>query len=369
MVAGDLVNTAARIQSVAPSGTLFVGEATKRASEAAIVYEDAGAHELKGKAEPVQLWRAVRVIAGARGALKSEGLEAPFVGRDPELRTLKERFFACGEDRNSHLVSIVGIAGIGKSRLSWEFYKFFDGLPQVAWYHRGRCLAYGEGVTYWALAEMVRMRARIAEGEEPVSALAKLHAAVEEHITDAEERKWVWPRLAHLIGLEDRTATDKEDLFAAWRLFFERLAETNPTVMIFEDMQWADASLLDFIEYLLEWSRNHPIMIIALARPDLLERRPNWGAGKRNFTSLYLEPLPPTAMEELLTGLVPGLPAEIQAKILEHAEGVPLYAVETVRMLIDRGLLTLEGSAYRPTGPIGALEVPETLHALIAARL
>src|ERR671937_327974 len=165
MVAGDLVNTAARIQSVAPSGTLFVGEATKRASEAAIVYEDAGAHELKGKAEPVQLWRAVRVIAGARGALKSEGLEAPFVGRDPELRTLKERFFACGEDRKSHLVSIVGIAGIGKSRLSWEFYKYFDGLPQITWYHRGRCLAYGEGVTYWALAEMVRMRARIATGQ------------------------------------------------------------------------------------------------------------------------------------------------------------------------------------------------------------
>jgi predicted ATPase len=179
----------------------------------------------------------------------------------------------------------------------------------------------------------------------------------------------VWPLLSHLIGLKERTAPDREDLFAAWRLFFERLAETNPTVLIFEDMQWADASLLDFIEYLMDWARNHPILVIALARPELLERRPNWGAGKRNFTSLYLEPLPPTAMEELLTGLVPGLPAEIQAKILEHAEGVPLYAVETVRMLIDRGLLTLEGSAYRPTGPIGALEVPETLHALIAARL
>src|SRR5439155_11143450 len=134
-------------------------------------------------------------------------------------------------------------------------------------------------------------------------------------------------------------------------------------------MQWADASLLDFIEYLIEWSRNHPIMVVTLARPELLERRPNWGAGKRNFTSLYLESLTPEAMEQLLTGLVPGLPDELRAKILEHAEGIPLYAVETVRMLLDRGLLTLEESAYRPTVPIGALEVPETLHALIAARL
>ena len=369
MVAGDLVNTASRIQSVAEAGAVFVGETTKRATDAIVVYEDAGSHELKGKVEPVALWRAVRVVAGARGALKSEGLEAPFVGRDRELRTVKELFFSCADDRKAHLVSIVGIAGIGKSRLSWEFYKYFDGLPQVTWYHRGRCLAYGEGVAYWALAEMVRMRARIAEGEEPASALAKLHGTLEEHIKDPEERRWVWPRLAHLIGLEDRVAHDREDLFAAWRLFFERLAETNPTVMIFEDMQWADASLLDFIEYLLDWSRNHPILVMTLARPELLERRPNWGAGKRNFTSLYLEPLPPQAMEEMLDGLVPGLPDEVRAKILDRAEGIPLYAMETVRMLLDRGLLALEGSAYRPTGPIEALEVPETLHALIAARL
>src|SRR5207244_12583071 len=198
---------------------------------------------------------------------------------------------------------------------------------------------------------------------------AKLHATLEEHILDADERSFVEPRLAHLLGLADHQARDQQDLFAAWRLFFERLAEGYPTVLAFEDMQWADASLLDFVEYLLDWSRSSPIFVVTLARPELLERRPTWGAGQRSFSSLYLEPLSASAMEELLTGLVPGLPPEVRDRILARAEGVPLYAVETVRMLLDRGLLVQEGSAYRLTGPVEALEVPETLHALIAARL
>ena len=139
--------------------------------------------------------------------------------------------------------------------------------------------------------------------------------------------------------------------------------------MVFEDMQWGDDSLLDFIEYLLEWTRDSPLFVVTLARPELQERRPTWGAGRRNFTSLYLEPLPVAAMEQLLTGLVPGLPEEVRAQILDRAEGIPLYAVETVRMLLDRGALVEDGAVYRPTGPIASLDVPETLHALIAARL
>jgi class 3 adenylate cyclase/tetratricopeptide (TPR) repeat protein len=369
MVAGDLVNTAARIQSAAPPGQVYVGEITRRATEAGIVYEAAGEHELKGKSEPVELWRPLRVVAGVRGSLKSSGLEAPFVGRDREMRVVKELFHASADEGKAHLASVTGIAGIGKSRLVWEFYKYFDGVTQQINYHRGRCLAYGEGVTYWALAEMVKMRARIAEEEEHGSAVAKLRATIEEYVSDAEERKWLEPRLAQLIGLEERVATDREDLFAAWRLFFERLAEAYPTILIFEDMQWADPSLLDFVEYLLEWSRNHALFILTLARPELLERRPTWGAGKRSFTSLYLEPLRPEAMHDLIVGLVPGLPAEIETRILDRAEGVPLYAVETVRMLLDRGLLVQEGPVYVPTGPIESLEVPETLQALIAARL
>jgi len=369
MVAGDLVNTASRIQSAAEPGTVLVGDATRRATEAAIVYAGMGSHELKGKAEPVHLWRARRVVSGLQGALKSSGLEAPFVGRERELRQLKELFHACADEAKPHLVSVTGIAGIGKSRLGWEFYKYFDGLADTIYWHRGRCLAYGEGVTYWALADMIRMRCLIAEDEDDATAAAKLHSTVEEHLPDPADRAFVEPRLAQLLAVGDQKPGDKQDLFAAWRLFFERLAETYPTVLAFEDLQWADASLLDFIEYLIEWARGHAIFVLTLARPELSERRAGWGAGHRHFSSIYLEPLAPAAMEELLTGLVPGLPDEIRAQVLARAEGVPLYAVETVRMLIDRGALVQEGDVYRPVGPIESLDVPETLHALIAARL
>jgi class 3 adenylate cyclase len=369
MVAGDLVNTASRVQSVADPGTVFVGESTRRATEQTIVYADAGSFELKGKEGLTPLWRAQRVVSGLRGSLKSQGLEAPFVGRDRELRQIKDLFHACAEEKKAHLVSVTGIAGIGKSRLGWEFYKYFDGIAESVYWHRGRCLSYGEGVTYWALADMVRMRCRIAEEEDPAAALTKLRATLEEQILDTEERAFLEPRLAHLLGLGEHQARDQQDLFAAWRLFFERLAEGYPTVLLFEDMQWADASLLDFVEYLLDWSRSSPILVITLARPELLERRPTWGAGQRSFTSLYLEPLPQQAMQELLIGLVPGLPPDACERILARAEGIPLYAVETVRMLLDRGLLVEDGAAYRLQGSLDALEVPETLHALIAARL
>jgi class 3 adenylate cyclase/tetratricopeptide (TPR) repeat protein len=367
MVAGDPVNTASRIQSVAVPGSVFVGESTRRASEAAIAYEDAGSHELKGKAEPIRLWRALRVTAGRGGLMKSEGLEPPFVGRDRELKLVKELFHACVDEGRTTLIQVTGIAGIGKSRLAWEFFKYMDGLRGVFQWHRGRCPAYGEGVTYWALAEMVRGRAGIVEGEDRASASAKLREAVERYVSDPEDRRFVEPRLAHLIGLEDRTAPDKTDLFSGWRLFFERLATQRPVLMLFEDLQWADPSLLEFLDYLLEWSRNFPIFLMTVARPgadggSLL-------AAKRNATSIYLEPLPAPAMEHLLTGLVPGLPRELTAKILDRAEGVPLYAVETVRMLLDRGLLVEDGPVYRVTGSIEDLEIPETLHALIAARL
>ena len=369
MVAGDLVNTASRVQSAAEPGTVLVGEATRRSSEQAIAYESAGEQELKGKAEPLPLWRALRVVSGRGGALKSSGLEPPFIGRDRELRLIKELFHGCAAERRAHLVSVTGIAGIGKSRLAWEFYKYFDGIVDQVWWHRGRCLAYGEGVAYWALADMVRMRCRIGEEEQAGSAREKLQATLAEHLLDAEERAFVEPRLAQLLGLEEGGAGDRQDLFAAWRLFFERLSDSNPVVLAFEDLQWADSSLLDFVEYLLEWSRDHPLYVITLARPELQERRPGWGAGQRNFSSLYLEPLAEQAMEELLDGLVPGLPDALRGQILARAQGVPLYAVETVRMLLDRGLLAQEGPVYRPTGEIEALEVPETLQALIAARL
>ena len=369
MVAGDLVNTASRIQSIAEPGSVFVGDSTRRATEQAVAYEPVGEHELKGKEGKSTLWRAQRVVSARRGELKSDGLEAPFVGRQRELRQVKELFHASAEERKAHLISITGIAGIGKSRLAWEFYKYFDGIVETVWWHRGRCLAYGEGVAYWALADMVRMRCQIGEDDQPGQVVEKLRATLSEHVLDADERRFVDRGLAQLLGVAGAETGERQELFAAWRMFFERLADSNPTVLVFEDLQSADASLLDFIEYLLEWSRSHPLYVVTLARPELLDKRPTWGAGQRSFTSIYLEPLSEQAMEELLAGLVPGMPEPLKAQILARAEGVPLYAVETVRMLLDRRLLAQDDGVYRVVGEVEALEVPETLHALIAARL
>ena len=369
MVAGDLVNTAARVQSAAEPGSVFVTEPTRRASEASIVYEDAGSHQMKGKVEPVALARALRVISGRAGTLRSVGLESPFVGRDRELRLMKEQFHSVADEGKAHLLAVTGVGGIGKSRLSWEFFKYMDGLLDDVWWHRGRCIAYGDGVTYWALAEMVRMRAGILEEEEPAAAAEKLSRCVAELVQDDQERRFVETRLGHLLGFEARAAFAREDLFAGWRMFFERIADRGPAVLVFEDLQWGDESLLDFIEYLHDWSRGHRLFIVTLARPELAERRPNWAAGRRGSTSLFLEPLSDDVMDELLRGMVPGLPDELAAKIRDRAEGIPLYAVETVRMLLDRGALRREGPSFELAGPVDELDVPETLQALIAARL
>src|SRR5262249_42272397 len=300
MVAGDLVNTASRIQTAADPGSVLVGEATKRASDAAVAYEDAGEHRLKGKAEPAGLWRAMRVGALRGGALKFEGLEPPFVGRDRELRLVKELFHASAEEGRAHLVSVTGIAGLGKSRLVWEFHKYVDGLIEDFFWWRGRCLAYRESVGYWALAAMVRVRAHLVEGGGAGAARAKLKAGLAEYVTDPEEQAWIEPRLAHLLGLEERMAADREDLFAAWRLYFERLSEDRPAILVFEDTHWADPSLLEFIDYLLEWSRNHPIFVLSVARPELTERHPTWGAGSASYTPIALQPLPRTPPHPIL---------------------------------------------------------------------
>jgi class 3 adenylate cyclase/tetratricopeptide (TPR) repeat protein len=369
MVAGDLVNTASRMQSLAQPGTVLVGDATRRATEAAISYEDAGELQVKGRADPVRAWRALHVVAARGGVQRHMGLEPPFVGREREMRSLKELFHASGENGNAHLVSVVGIAGIGKTRVSWEFEKYLDGLAGEVWWHRGRCLAYGEGVTYWALAEMVRSRAGIVEDEDFASARAKLHAELERQVPDQQERGWIEPQLGQLLGFQEGTAADRDGLFSAWRLFFERMAETGPVAMVFEDLHWADEGLLDFLDHLLEWSREHPIFILTLARPELADRRPNWGVARRNLTSLFLEPLSNREMDLILQGMVPGLPAAVLDRIKQRAEGVPLYAVETVRMLLDREAIRAENGQYTVVDEALDLEIPESLQALIAARL
>jgi class 3 adenylate cyclase len=367
MVAGDIVNTAARLQSVAQPGTVLVGESTQRSASSAIVFEAVGEQALKGKVAPVPAFRALRVVAERGGRGRSDTLEAPFVGRDDELRLVKELFHATVREGRTRLVSITGIGGIGKSRLAWEFEKYLDGIVGSVWWNRGRSPAYGEGLTYWAIGEMIRGRAGLSEADDEATTRTKVAAMLGRHVPDEAERRWIEPAILALLGAQTGVAT--EQLFGAVRTFIERLSATGSVVLVFEDLHWADSGTLDFVEHLLEWSRTIPLLIVTLARPELLERRPDWGAGKRSFTSIYLEPLAEPAMRQLLAGLVPGLPEASARAIVARADGIPLYAVETVRMLLSQGRLVLHGDAYRPTGDLADLAVPETLTALIAARL
>ena len=369
IVAGDMVNTASRLQSAAAPGTVLVGEATMRAASTAIAFEEAGEQTLKGKALAIPAWRATAVVAMRGGSGRRELLEPPFVGRDDELRLLKDQFDATARERKSRLITVIGEAGIGKSRLAWELKKYLDGLVENAFWHEGRSPSYGEGISYWALGEMVKSRAGIGEGDDEEAVRAALNASLELFVPDVAERRWIAPRLAGLLGIEELPAEGREELFAAWRTFFVRMAQQQPLLMVFTDLHWADQGMLDFIENLLTWARTEPIFVVALARPELLDRRPDWGSSVRSVTRLHLEPLNDADIGKMLEGMVPGLPAAAQRQIVARAEGIPLYAVETVRMLLDKELLVPEDGRFRLVGDIGSLGVAETLQALIASRL
>ncbi len=362
LVSGDIVNTAARLQSAAAPGTVLVGEATKRASEAAIAYDDAGDRELKGKGVPVAAWRAVRIVAGRGGSGRIDRVEAPFVGRTPELRALKDALQAVGEERRARFVGLVGQAGIGKSRLAWEFEKHVDGLIENVYWHRGRSPAYGDGVAYWALGEMVRERARIAESDSPGDSSAKLDAMLADYLPDTEDRRWVEPHLRVLLGLDPTAGTDRTEQFAAWRRLFEAIARRGTTVLVFEDLQWADDGLIDFIDSLFEWSRAHPILVVALTRPELLDRRPTFGSSSRNALRLHLDPLTPSESRTLLDSLAPDLPESVASAVVGRADGIPLYLIELIRMFRDEtGAILASAEA--------ATAIPPSLQALVAARL
>jgi AAA ATPase domain len=219
-------------------------------------------------------------------------------------------------ERRALHACVLGEAGAGKSRLLWEFFKYPDGIEESCYWHQGRSLSYGEGVGYWALAEMVRARSGILEEDDPAAAREKLHATVARFVPDDRDRRLVEPRLAHLLRLEERPDADRADLFSGWRLFFERLSDEAPVILAFEDVQWADSGLLDFVDYLLEWSAEFPIFVLTLARPELAARRPGW----RSQTLGFLEP---EAIATILEGLAPGLPDELVTEIGRRSEGVP----------------------------------------------
>lgn len=370
MIVGDLVNSASRLQSAAAPGTVYVGETTHRISAGAIRYESVGTIEVKGKAEPITAYRAIRVIAQRGGRGVSEGLEPPFVGRDDEFRLLKDQIHATGRDRAARLVSIVGDPGIGKTRITWELEKYIDGITEAIFWHHGRSPDYGESLTFWALGEMVRQRAGIAETDDPAKSRMKLRTAVARYAPAEEDQRWIEPRLAGLLGLEEMPAGDRGELFAAIRTFFQRIADLGTTVLVFEDLHWADDGLVDFITELVERSNRSPILVITLARPDILQRHPGWGSGRRNTMSMQLAPLTLDAMRALVEGTVPGLPESAVEGVIARSGGVPLYAVEFIRMLISSGdVVRSEDGSFDLVGDLSGLAVPESVQAVIGSRL
>jgi class 3 adenylate cyclase len=371
MVAGDAVNTAARVQGVATPGTVFVDEATRRLASAGVGFVEVGEQTLKGKSAPFAVFQATRVLSVVGGAERIDGLEAPMVGRDAELRLKKELFHASAQRGTPRLVVVSGPAGVGKSRLGWEFEKYVDGLAETVWWHRGRCLSYGEGIAYWALAEMVRQRFGIAEEDSLDVAAAKLAERLPRVVADPAEQAVVGPRLARLLGTTygsgDAGPLTKDELFAGWRLFIDRLADREPVLMLVEDGQHADPALLDFLEQLADQS-HRGVYIVFFTRPELVDQRPGFGVG-RNRTLLSLDPLDQQSMHEVFEALVPGMPADAVAAIEAHAQGIPLFAIETIRSLIDRDIVVAQGGHYRLVGDVGLLQVPDSLHGLLAARL
>jgi class 3 adenylate cyclase/tetratricopeptide (TPR) repeat protein len=357
IVTGDVVNTAARLQSAAPVGSVIVDETTMRSTEGSIAFEPLPPVEAKGKSEPIGVWRALE--AKSRVGQPEAATHTPFVGRELERTLLYETFLRAERESSVQLVTVVGEPGIGKSRLVTELRAALDDRPDLVTWRHGRCLPYGEGITFWALGEIVKAEAGIRESDDRHAAAAKLDEAVAALSGDESERAWFHSRLATLVGADaDGAAASREESFTAWRRFLESMAARHPTVVVVEDLHWADTALLEFLEHLLDWGLPVPLFLLCTARPELFERQPSWGGGKRNATTISLSPLSTEEAGRLLQALLHRtvLPAETQAALLERSGGNPLYAEQFARMLEERG--HVEG-----------MSVPETVQALIAARI
>jgi predicted ATPase/class 3 adenylate cyclase len=361
-VTGDVVNTASRIQSAAPVDGIAVGRLTYHATEPVFEWRELPAAAVKGKAEPVSLWQPLSARARF-GADVVRTLATPLVGRELDLLQLRTAFEKAVREPSVQLVTIVGEPGVGKSRLVAELGARVDGLPQLVRWRQGRCLPYGEGVAFWALGEIVKAQAGIYESDSPGEAANKL----ERSLPDVDEAPWLKARLLPLLGIESGAAASRDESFTAWRRFLESIAERAPTVLVFEDLHWADASLLDFLGHVADWAQGVPLLVVSTARPELYERRATWGAGLRNATTINLAPLSETETALLVSTLLERsvLPAETQTTILERAGGNPLYAEEFVRMLRDRDLLDERGGLRAGN----VVPFPDSLQALIAARL
>ena len=361
MASGDVVNTAARLQSAAPVNGILVDETTYRATNQKIDYQDAEPVTAKGKQEPVPAWEALQARS-SYGVDVVRTQRAPLVGRERELDVLVDALERVRAERSPQLVTLVGVPGIGKSRLAYELSEVIENEAELTTWRQGRSLPYGEGVSFWALGEMVKAQAGILETDSAEEAAAKLSTSLRQ-LLDESEADWVERHLGTLVGLEteELKGDHRAEAFTAWRRFFESMAEERPLVLVFEDLHWADDGLLDFVDHLVDWAGGVPILVVGTARPELLSRRSGWGGGKPNALTLSLSPLDDDQTARLLAALLERsvLPAETQTALLQRAGGNPLYAEESVRMVTDRELVTGDDE----------LPLPESVQGIVAARL
>jgi class 3 adenylate cyclase/tetratricopeptide (TPR) repeat protein len=365
LLAGDAINTASRLQSVAPEMGVAVGLGTYEATTAVFDYEELEPATLKGKAEPVRVFHA-KAPRARFGTDLTRTHDTPFIGREIDLSLLKGIFDKAVAADAVQLVTVVGEPGLGKSRIVAELFAYIDSRPELTTWRQGRCLPYGEGITFWALGEIVKAHAGILESDPPGVASGKLDAVLPE----GDERAWFRQRLLPLLGIEASSSAEREELFTAWRRFLEHLAEQDPTVLVFEDLHWADEAMLAFLEHLADRAEGVPLLVIGTARPELFERHPGYAAGMRNVNTISLAPLSEEETARLVSALLEStvLPADLQQPILDRAEGNPLYAEEFVRLLKDKDLLVKKGSSWELKE--GAeVPFPDSIQALIAARL
>jgi class 3 adenylate cyclase len=355
MAAGDVVNTTARLQAAAPVNGILVGEQTYRATSQAIDYREVEPVVGKGKSEPIPAWEALEARSRL-GVDVSRRTDTPLIGRRRELELLVSTLARVREESSPQLVTLVGVPGIGKTRLVRELLeKVGEDVEFVRW-RQGRSLPYGNGITFWALAEIVKAELGILENETPAESEQKLRAALAERGSDAAERQWVERQLRPLAGVAEEEQGGSVESVAAWRRFLEILAEEEALVLVFEDLHWADDALLDFVDELVERLSGVPLLVLGTARPELLQRRPGWGGGKPNALAISLSPLSDENTARLMQALLerPVLDAETQEALLARAGGNPLYAEQYARMLVEQGDLE---------------ELPETVQGIIAARL
>ena len=379
MVTGDTVNAAARLQSAAEPGTVVIGERTARGARGSFHLEPLGPLELKGKARPVNAFVVAEELEQAAGR-GVPGLHAPLVGRDAELELLRSIYRRAVAEGRPNLITVYGDAGVGKSRLTQEFLDWLEGTDPAPRTMRGRCLPYGDGITYWPLAEILKSTASVLDTDPPDLALEKIAKMSDDVLTDevTSDRARTTAALAYTVGVEDPAfgfggmdpREVRVELHAAWRSFFSALGAAAPTIVIVEDIHWADAELLDLLDELAE-GVSGSVMFLCPSRPELTSRRPGWGGGRRNFSSIALDPLDRDEAEHLIRALlaIDDLPDGVRSRILERGEGNPFFLEEILRHLIDVGHVFFEAGRWRATAAVAEVVIPDTVQAVLAARI